>query len=99
MRCCARLCKNLVFALFSGLATLVASLSVRRPLPMLIVPVFLLGLLTSELTWFFLGLQMLIAILFVAAGALGESVGVGVYPIDGNSPQMPHYLLYKADCV
>ena len=66
----------LAFALFSSLITLVASLSIRRPPPVLIIPLFLFGLLTSELTWFFLGLQLLIAGVFLAAGALESSVGV-----------------------
>ena len=75
----------LAFAGFSSLPTLVSSLSLRRPPPLLIIPIFLCGLLTSELTWFFLGLQLLIACLFMAAGVLESSAGVLVLLLLGFS--------------
>jgi hypothetical protein len=55
----------LVFAVFCAVAGLVASLSVRRPLPILILPIFAFGLMTSELTWFFFGLQLALSALFI----------------------------------
>ncbi|TNF89099.1 MAG: alpha/beta hydrolase [Gammaproteobacteria bacterium] len=57
-------------------ACLTSSLSLRKPTPILIFPIFILGLLTTELTWFFLALQALISVGFIALGALGESLGV-----------------------
>ena len=66
----------LVFAVFCAVAGLVSSLSVRRPLPILILPIFAFGLMTSELTWFFFGLQLALSALFIALGALDETAGV-----------------------
>ncbi len=65
----------LYFAVFCMAVSAVSSLSVRRPLPVLIVPIFIFGLLTSELTWFFFTLQLLVSCVFLALGALDTTVG------------------------
>jgi len=54
----------------------VSSLSLRRPIPVFIIPVFVVGMLSTEFAWFFLGLQLLISLLFIALGALAETLGV-----------------------
>jgi acetyl esterase/lipase len=66
----------LIFTVFCIAVSAVSCLSVRRPLPVFIVPIFIFGLLTSELTWFFFGLQLLVSAVFLAMGALAEAAGI-----------------------
>ena len=56
----------LAFAAFSLLVCVVSSLSIRRPLPFLIIPIFLFGLLSTELAWFFLGFSVVATLVFSA---------------------------------
>ena len=64
------------FALCCALICLASSLSIRRPLSFLIIPLFLFGFLTTELAWFFLLLQMLVTGVFLALGAAEHPSGV-----------------------
>lgn len=65
----------LVFAAFSLLVCVVSSLSIRRPIPFLIVPIFLFGLLSTELAWFFLAFSIAVTLVFAGLGALEQGSG------------------------
>ena len=65
-----------IFACFCVTVALVSTLSLRRPIPVLIVPIFLFSLLSTEFAWFFLALQLLVTLVFIALGALAEMLGV-----------------------
>mgnify|MGYP001946770907 CR=1 FL=1 len=54
---------------------IVSSLRVARPLPVLIVPIFALGLATTELSCFFLLLQLATGLVFVGLGAAAGTGG------------------------
>ena len=66
----------LVFACFCATISLVSSLSFRRPIPVFIIPLFVVGILSTEFAWFFLGLQIVISLVFVGLGALNELSGL-----------------------
>lgn len=65
----------LVFACFCVIIMVVSSVSLRRPIPVLIIPVFVLGIISTEFAWFFLVLQILVSLVFIAMDALAESAG------------------------
>jgi acetyl esterase/lipase len=69
-------CSFFVFACFCVTITVVSSLSLRRPISALIIPIFVFGMLSTEFAWFFLALQFLISVVFVALGALAETLGM-----------------------
>jgi acetyl esterase/lipase len=69
-------CTFFLFACFCVANVVISSLSLRRPISVLIIPIFVIGILTSEFAWFFLGLQMLFSLGFVALGALDDTLGV-----------------------
>ena len=82
-------CSFFVFACFCVTITVVSSVSLRRPLPALIIPIFVFGMLSTEFAWFFLALQFLITVVFIALGALSETLGVvalGLMVISGAGP-------------
>jgi acetyl esterase/lipase len=68
-------CSFLVFACFCVGNLVISSLSLRRPVPVLIIPIFVIGILSTEFAWFFLGLQVLISLVFIAMGVLAETAG------------------------
>ena len=65
-----------VFACFCVTNMVISSLSLRRPIPVLIIPIFVIGILSSEFAWFFIALQFLITAVFIGLGALDETLGV-----------------------
>lgn len=65
----------LAFAACSLLICVVSSLSIRRPIPFLIIPVFIFGLLSTELAWFFLAFSVALTLVFSALGALEQGSG------------------------
>lgn len=90
----------LAFAIFSSVVTLVSSVPVRRPLPFLIFPVFILGILTTELGWFFLGLQLFIAFLFFALGDISTtsaSIGLVLLALSWLGMWRLHFKAHAAD--
>jgi len=66
----------LLLAILALIPTLATVIRVPRPWPQAIVPLFALSLLTSELAWLFLGLQVLVVGALVLAGALDHGAGV-----------------------
>lgn len=63
------------FACFCLLVCFLSFLSLRRPLPILIIPIFLLTLMTSELAWFFLATQIFLTLAFLSLGVLAHTLG------------------------
>ena len=93
-------CSFFVFACFCVTITVVSSVSLRRPLPALIIPIFVFGMLSTEFAWFFLALQFLITVVFVALGALSETLGVvalGLMVISGAGLWRMHRQAHAAD--
>jgi acetyl esterase/lipase len=90
------------FACFCAFVCLVSSLSLRRPYPILILPIFAFSLLTTELAWFFLALQLVVTLAFVALGVLGEPLGwlsLGLMVLSGLGLWRLHQLAHRADDV
>ncbi|MDH3994840.1 MAG: hypothetical protein OEV47_18115, partial [Gammaproteobacteria bacterium] len=65
-----------IFACYCVSVMVVSSLSLRRPVPVLIIPIFVFGILSTEFAWFFLALQVLITCVFIALGALHQTLGI-----------------------
>lgn len=65
----------LVIALLAAAGTTLSLVKISRPPSMLIIPLFVISLLTSELTWFMVAAQALVSAIFIAFGALGDSSG------------------------
>lgn len=66
----------LVIAALAAAGTLASSIKIHHPPPLLIIPLFVISLITSELTWFMVAAQALVSLVFVASGALEDSSGV-----------------------
>lgn len=65
----------LVIALLAASGTVLSSISFSKPLPIFIIPLFIISLVTSELTLFMVILQGLVSLIFIAFGALSETTG------------------------
>jgi len=88
------------FACFCLFTCLVSFLSLRRPPPILILPIFAFSLMTTELAWFFLATQIVVSLVFVALGALGHSLGLlslGLMILSWLGLWRLHQLAHKAD--
>jgi acetyl esterase/lipase len=65
----------LVFALLTATGTLLASIKIRDPHSLLIIPVFILSLLLTELTAYMAILQLVISLVFISNDALDSGNG------------------------
>ena len=89
-----------IFACYCVTVMVVSSLSLRRPIPALIIPIFVLGILSTEFAWFFLALQVLISLVFIAQGALEQTLGMvalGLMVISWLGLARMHHQAHAAD--